>query len=101
MMPDGLTAIIEPINTRDIPGYFLNYTGQAMRVIERVGRTNLKLQLDLYHVQVMEGDLAAKIRALAGHYPHLQIARNPRRHEPDVGQVHYTYLFNLLDEVGF
>ena len=97
----GLTAVIEPINTRDIPGYFLNYTGQAMRIIERVGRANLKLQLDLYHVQIMEGDLATKIRALAGHYPHVQIAGNPGRHEPDIGEIHYPYLFDLLDEIGY
>jgi 2-dehydrotetronate isomerase len=97
----GLTAVIEPINTRDIPGYFLNYTGQAMRVIEHVGRANLKLQLDLYHVQIMEGDLATKIRALAGNYPHVQIAGNPGRHEPDVGEIHYPYLFDLFDEIGY
>jgi hydroxypyruvate isomerase len=97
----GLTTVIEPINTRDIPGYFLNYTSQAMRVIEHVGRGNLKLQLDLYHVQIMEGDLAPKIRALAGHYPHIQIAGTPGRHEPDIGEIHYPYLFDLLDELGY
>jgi hydroxypyruvate isomerase len=97
----GLTAVIEPINTRDIPGYFLNYTSQAMRIIKEVGRPNLKLQLDLYHVQIMEGDLATRIRALAGHYPHVQIAGNPGRHEPDVGEIHYPYLFDLLDEIGY
>ena len=87
----GLTCIIEPINTRDIPGYFLNYTGQAMRIIEAVGRPNLQLQLDLYHVQIMEGDLATRMRALAGHYPHVQIAGNPGRHEPDIGEINYPY----------
>ncbi len=97
----GLTVVIEPINTRDIPGYFLNYTAQAMSFIHRVGRPNLKLQLDLYHVQIMEGDLATKIRALGPHYPHVQIAGNPGRHEPDVGEIHYPYLFDLLDEVGY
>jgi 2-dehydrotetronate isomerase len=97
----GLTAVIEPINTRDIPGYFLNYTAQAMSVIERVGRPNLKLQLDLYHVQIMEGDLAAKVRALAGAYPHVQIAGNPGRHEPDIGEINYPYLFDLFDEIGY
>ncbi len=65
---EGLTLVIEPINNRDIPGYFLNTTTQAMSIIDRVGRPNLKLQLDLYHVQIMEGDLAHRIRALAGHY---------------------------------
>jgi hydroxypyruvate isomerase len=101
MAAAGLTAVIEPINTRDIPGYFLNYTGEALRIIERVGRPNLKLQFDLYHVQIMEGDLATKVRALAGHYPHVQIAGNPGRHEPDVGEIHYPYLFDLFDEIGY
>ncbi len=98
---DRLTLVIEPINTRDIPGYFLNYTGQAMRTIEAVGRPNLQLQLDLYHVQIMEGDLATKMRALSGHYPHVQIAGNPGRHEPDIGEINYPYLFDLLDEIGY
>jgi 2-dehydrotetronate isomerase len=97
----NLTLVIEPINTRDIPGYFLNTTTQAMAIIERVGRANLKLQLDLYHVQIMEGDLAHRIRTLAGHYPHVQIAGNPGRHEPDVGEINYPFLFDLLDEIGY
>ena len=98
---EGITLIIEPINTRDIPGYFLNTTSQAMSVIERIGYPNLKLQLDLYHVQIMEGDLAHRIRALAGYYPHVQIAGNPGRHEPDIGEINYPYLFDLLDELGY
>ncbi len=98
---EGLTLVVEPINTRDIPGYFLNTTTQAMSIIDRVGRSNLKLQLDLYHVQIMEGDLAHRIRALAGHYPHVQIAGNPGRHEPDVGEINYPFLFDLLDELGY
>ncbi len=101
LAPEGVTAIIEPINTRDIPGYFLNTTTQAMAVIEEVGHPNLQLQLDLYHVQIMEGDLAHRIRALAGRYPHIQIAGNPGRNEPDVGEINYTYLFDLLDELGY
>jgi 2-dehydrotetronate isomerase len=98
---ENLTLVIEPINTRDIPGYFLNTTTQAMAIIERVGRANLKLQLDLYHVQIIEGDLAHRIRTLAGHYPHVQIAGNPGRHEPDVGEINYPFLFDLLDELGY
>ena len=97
MAGEGLAAVIEPINTRDI----LNYTAQALRIIERVGRPNLKLQFDLYHVQIMEGDLATKVGALAGHYPHVQIAGNPGRHEPDIGEIHYPYLFDLFDEIGY
>jgi hydroxypyruvate isomerase len=98
---EGVTLVIEPINTRDIPGYFLNTTTQAMSVIERVGRPNLKLQLDLYHVQIMEGDLAHRVQALAGHYPHVQIAGNPGRHEPDIGEINYPFLFDLFDEIGY
>ena len=101
LAPEGVTAIIEPINNRDIPGYFLNTTTQAMGMIERVGHPNLQLQLDLYHVQIMEGDLAHRIRALAGRYPHIQIAGNPGRHEPDVGEINYPFLFDLLDEIGY
>jgi hydroxypyruvate isomerase len=98
---EGVTAIIEPINNRDIPGYFLNTTTQAMGIIERVAHPNLQLQLDLYHVQIMEGDLAHRIRALAGRYPHIQIAGNPGRHEPDIGEINYPFLFDLLDEIGY
>jgi 2-dehydrotetronate isomerase len=98
---EGITLVIEPINTRDIPGYFLNTTSQAMSVIERVGHPNIKLQLDLYHVQIMEGDLAHRVRALAGQYPHVQIAGNPGRHEPDIGEINYPFLFDLFDELGY
>ena len=101
LAPEGITAIVEPINTRDIPGYYLNTTAQAMPIIEAVDRPNLRLQLDLYHVQIMEGDLAPTIRALAGNYPHVQIAGNPGRHEPDIGEIHYPYLFDLFDEIGY
>ncbi len=98
---EGVTLVIEPINTRDFPGYFLTTTKEAMAVIEGLGHPNLKLQLDFYHAQVMEGDLAHKIRALAPHYAHVQIAGNPGRNEPDIGEIHYPFLFDLLDEVGY
>jgi 2-dehydrotetronate isomerase len=101
LVGEGITCVIEPINTRDIPGYFLNTTTQAMSVIERVGHSNLKLQLDLYHVQIMEGDLAHRMRTLVGHYPHVQIAGNPGRHEPDIGEINYPFLFDLFDELGY
>ena len=84
-----------------MPGYFLNTTDEAMNVIEEVGCENLKLQLDLYHCQIMEGDLATHIRRLAGRYAHVQIAGVPARHEPDHGEVNFPYLLELLDEVGY
>jgi hydroxypyruvate isomerase len=97
----GITMLIEPINTRDMPGYFLNTTGEALAILKDVGRDNLKLQLDLYHCQIMEGDLATHVRTLAGVFTHVQIAAVPDRHEPDHGEVNYPYLLELLDESGY
>ena len=97
----GVTVVIEPINTRDIPGYFLNYQRQGRRIIERIGAANLKLQLDLYHCQIMEGDLAMHIRDFADITGHMQIAGVPERHEPDVGEINYPYLYELIDKLGY
>ena len=97
----GITLLIEPLNKRDNPGYFLNTTAEAMAILSEVGRDNLRLQLDLYHCQITEGDLAMHIRNLAGSYDHVQIAGVPDRHEPDHGEVNYTYLLGLLDELGY
>ena len=97
----GIVVVIEPINTRDIPGYFLNYQRQGRKIVERIGAANLKLQLDLYHCQIMEGDLAMHIRDYADITGHVQIAGVPERHEPDVGEVNYPYLYELLDRIGY
>lgn len=97
----GVTVVIEPINTRDIPGFYLNYQKQARTLIERIGAANLKLQLDLYHCQIMEGDLAMHIRDFADITGHVQIAGVPERHEPDVGEINYPYLFEVLDRTGY
>lgn len=99
--PHGITVLIEPINTRDMPGYFLNTQSQAHAIREAVGANNLKVQMDLYHAQIMEGDLATKIRAYLPHVGHIQIAGVPFRNEPDVGEVNYPYLYRLLDELGY
>lgn len=97
----GREVLIEPINTRDMPGYFLNRQDEAHRIREEVGAPNLKVQLDLYHCQIMEGDLAAKIRRDIAHVGHVQVAGVPERHEPDRGEVNFPFLFDLLDEVGY
>ncbi len=97
----GLDLLIEPINTRDIPGYFLNTQAEAHAIREEVGATNLKVQMDLYHAQIVEGDLATKIRRYLPHIGHIQIASVPERNEPDRGEVNYPYLFRLLDELGY
>jgi 2-dehydrotetronate isomerase len=97
----GIRTLIEPINTIDMPGYFLTLPQQASDIIRKVGHPNLFLQLDLYHCQIMRGDLARQIEA---HFPlvrHIQIASNPGRLEPDQGEINYPFLFNLLDSKGY
>lgn len=97
----GVEIIIEPINTRDIPGFFLNRTSEARAVIHEVGEPNLGLQFDIYHRQVMEGDVATAIREYARLTRHYQLASPPDRGEPDEGELNYPWLFKLIDETGF
>jgi hydroxypyruvate isomerase len=97
----GLDLLIEPINTRDIPGYFLNTQAEGHAAVAAVSAPNLKVQMDLYHCQIVEGDLAAKIRQYLPGVGHIQIAGVPQRHEPDLGEVNYPFLFALLDELGY
>lgn len=97
----GHTVLIEPINTRNMPGYFLNRQDDAHRIREAVGAPNLEVQFDLYHAQIVEGDLAIKLRATIAHVGHIQIAGVPERHEPDEGEVNYPYLLKLIDELGY
>jgi hydroxypyruvate isomerase len=97
----GIDVIIEPINTRDIPGYFLNTTGEARSIIYEVAEPNIGLQFDLYHRQIMEGDVAMAIKEFGPLARHYQIASPPDRGEPDDGEMNYRYLFKLIDESGF
>jgi hydroxypyruvate isomerase len=97
----GIDVIIEPINTRDIPGFFLNTTAEARAVIYEVGEPNLGLQFDLYHRQIQEGDTAMAIREFGHLARHYQIANPPDRGEPDDGEMNYRYLFRMIDESGF
>jgi len=97
----GLALLIEPINTWDMPGYFLTGSAQAAAVIAECGAPNLFMQYDIYHMQRMEGELSATIRK---HFPlirHVQLADNPGRHEPGTGEINYPHLFALLDELGY
>ena len=98
----GVRLLIEPLNTRDMPGYFLTRTADARRLLDRVGEDNVLLQYDVYHMQIMEGCLAETIRANFDVIGHVQIAGVPGRHEPDAAQeVHYPYLFDVLDGLGY
>ncbi len=98
----GRCVLIEPINTRDIPGFFLNRQDEAHRTVQAVGAPNLQVQMDLYHCQIVEGDVAMKLRHYlpSGRVGHLQIAGVPQRHEPDLGELHHPYLFQVIDEVS-
>ena len=98
----GRDVLIEPINPRDIPGFFLNRQDEAHRIVQAIGATNLKVQMDLYHCQIVEGDVAMKLRQYLpiGRVGHLQIAGVPARHEPDLGELNYPYLFGVIDEVA-
>jgi hydroxypyruvate isomerase len=98
----GREVLIEPINTRDIPGFFLNRQDEAHRIALEVGAPNLKVQMDLYHCQIVEGDVAMKLRHYlpTGRVGHIQIAGVPGRHEPDVGELNHGYLFQVLDELS-
>jgi hydroxypyruvate isomerase len=98
----GRTLLIEPINTRDIPGFFLNRQDEAHRIVQAIGSPHLKVQMDLYHCQIVEGDVAMKLRQYlpTGRVGHIQIAGVPQRHEPDLGELHHPYLFEVIDEVS-
>ncbi len=99
----GIQILLEPINGRDMPGFFLSRQDQAHALVAEIGATNVKVQMDLYHCQIVEGDLAMKIRRYlpTGNVGHFQIAGVPERHEPDVGELNYPYLFQLLDTLGY
>jgi len=97
----GIRLLIEPINTRDIPGFFLNYTKQALDLIQAVGSDNLFVQYDIYHMQIMEGDLARTIETHLKLIPHMQLADNPGRNEPGTGEINYPFLFGHIDRLGY
>ena len=99
----GRTVLIEPINGRDMPGYFLQRQDQAHAVVAEVGDAGLQVQMDLYHCQIVEGDLETKMRQYlpTGHVGHFQIAGVPDRHEPDAGEVNFPHLLALMDALGY
>ena len=104
--PANVEVLIEPIADRNIPGYFLNLQQDAHDLVAEIGAPNLKVQMDLFHVQVAESDLAIRLRKYLAdpmhtRVAHMQIAGVPERHEPDTGEVAYDYLFDLIDELGY
>jgi hydroxypyruvate isomerase len=99
----GRDIMIEPINPRDMPGYFLNRQEDAHEIVAEAGATNLKVQMDLYHCQIVEGDLETRLRRYlpTGNVGHIQIAGVPARQEPDRGELNYAYLFSVIEALGY
>ena len=98
----GVTALIEPINTRiDVPGYVLDSTALAVQCLQQVGSAQLQLQYDVYHMQIMEGDVARSIERLLPAIGHIQIADNPGRHEPGTGEINFPWLLRHIDALGY
>jgi hydroxypyruvate isomerase len=98
---NGIKLLIEPINLRDIPGFFVSTTKHAERILERVGHDNLYIQYDIYHMQVMQGDLVPTYERLRDRIAHVQVADNPGRNEPGTGEINYRYVFAELDRLGY
>lgn len=101
LAPHGIIAMLEAINDRDIPGFFVNTQADSHAICQAAETPNIQMQMDLYHMQMMEGDVANKLRKYARHCGHIQIAGAPGRNEPDTGELRYEYLFQVLDEAGY
>ncbi|MFT5390409.1 MAG: hydroxypyruvate isomerase [Gammaproteobacteria bacterium] len=97
----GINVLIEPLNPRDVPGYPLNYQHDAQAVVRAVGEPNLKIQFDMYHCQIVEGDVTRTFQSVREDVDHIQIAGVPQRHEPSVGEARYEYLLQMLDDTGY
>lgn len=97
----GITLLLEPINLRDIAGFHVSTTDHAERLLDAVGSDNLLIQYDIYHTQVMQGDLIPTYARLKDRIGHVQIADNPGRHEPGTGEINYPFVFSELDRLGY
>lgn len=98
---EGIRLLIEPINTFDIPGFYLSGTKQALDLIDATGSDNVFVQYDIYHMQRMEGELAKTIETNLARIKHVQLADNPGRNEPGTGEINYPFLFDFLDRIGY
>ena len=98
---EGIRLLVEPLNNQDIPGFYLVHTQDALQLLEEVNHTNLWLQYDIYHMQIMEGNLTRTIVDNLAHIAHIQLADNPGRHEPGTGEINYTNLLRFIDEAGY
>ena len=97
----GIKLLVEAINTRDIPGFYVSGTQQTLDLIKASGSDNIFVQYDIYHMQIMEGDLAPTMEKHLAQIPHIQLADNPGRNEPGTGEINYPFLFDYLDKLGY
>ena len=97
----GIQLMLEPLNTRDTPGFLVSTSTAGLDLIAEVGDENLRLQFDIYHAQVMEGDLARRLQAHLPHIGHVQLADNPGRHQPGTGEINFPFLLDHLDRIGY
>lgn len=98
---NDIGLLLEPVNTKDIPGFFLNGTKQCLDIIAATNSVNIKMQYDIYHMQIMEGNLASTIETNINSIGHIQLADNPGRHEPGTGEINYPFLINFIDQIGY
>ena len=101
LQAENIRFVVEAINTQDMPGFCVSTTSQALRIIESVGSDNLSFQYDIYHMQIMEGNLARTLSDNLASIGHVQLADNPGRHEPGTGEINYGFLFKHLDSIGY
>jgi hydroxypyruvate isomerase len=99
--PHGITVMIEALNPRDVPGYLFSTQADAHAIRAEVGAPNIEVQMDFYHTQIVEGDIATKLERWLPHVGHIQIAGVPGRHEPDVGEINYAWLLGRVDALGY
>ena len=97
----GIRLLVEPLNSQDIPGFHIVHTADALALFDAVGHENLWLQYDIYHMQIMEGNLTRTVRDHMARIAHLQLADNPNRNEPGTGEINYPNLFRFIDEAGY
>lgn len=98
---EGISLLCEALNSNDIPGFYLTHTQDVLRLFAEINHPNLWLQYDIYHMQVMEGNLTKTIQDNVGRIAHIQLADNPGRHEPGTGEINFTNLFRFIDEAGY
>jgi len=97
----GIGVTVEPVNTRDRPGYFLARSADGIAAIEAAGHDNLAIEYDLYHMQIMEGDLVPTLERLMGRIGHIQFADTPGRREPGTGEINFPFVFDAIDRLGY